>query len=191
MSSTISEIHFRQTIFSCLHIQSLVQNGNKTEKVSKQEGEGSSSRHCDNYANLELAQSQIHKHLHRWTGLISKHIKNCRADVSHLNILTCSLAQYLCKQINWNVFGNLARWLCYYPIPTLLALMMIVRYCFGSPITTIATFFITPFIPSPLVPRYHILRTSETKRDTEREREREPCLRIGAFKNHEENMSTV
>jgi hypothetical protein len=51
--------------------------------------------------------------------------------------------------------------------------MMIVRYCFSSPITTIATFFLTPFIPSHLVPRYHILRTSETKRDTQRHRETE------------------
>jgi hypothetical protein len=39
------------------------------------------------------------------------------------------------------------------------------------------------------VPRYHILRPSETKRHTHTHTE--PCLRIGAFTNHEENMSTI
>ncbi len=34
------------------------------EKVSKQEGEGNNSKHCDIDVHLLLAQSQVHKHLH-------------------------------------------------------------------------------------------------------------------------------
>jgi hypothetical protein len=113
---------------------------------------------------LQLAQSQIHKHLDRWTGLLSEHVKNCCADVSHLDILPCSLTQYLRKQINRNVFGN-HMWWWRWCIPTLT--LRIARHWFSSPISTIV--FLSSLIPSSLKPRQQIISSSESQ-----------CLRIGA-----------
>jgi hypothetical protein len=45
------------------------------------------------------------------------------------------------------------------------------------------------FSPGAKIP--HSKNISDKERHTETQREREPCLRIGAFTNHEENMSTV
>jgi len=113
---------------------------------------------------LQLAQSQIHKHLDRWTGLLSEHVKNCCADVSHLDILPCSLTQYLRKQINRNVFGN-HMWRWRWCIPTLT--LRIARHWFSSPISTIV--FLSSLIPSSLKPQQQIVSSSESQ-----------CLRIGA-----------
>lgn len=50
-------------------------------------------------AHLKLGKNYIHKLLHFWAGIITKHVEDGCPDVAHLHLVACSLTKNLCQCI--------------------------------------------------------------------------------------------